>query len=403
MNYLAYTPSCEAYIASAQNGKMKCYDVSKDIANLSITLRTNDSSEFTLRLANKNRKYDGLFQSMDRIAIYANKTERYRLLTGYINSVTALQLYGGEIELHGYCPIYRLQQLYWDPRLKASSELLSVEDSPFDNAVERVIYNLLVNVGGYDRKNIALGSIPFTVVSWAREMYEAQTKDLEQAVNVVKAFDETLGNHGPQLTSAGTASYSFNGTIAEGENLEIAWDFLYNQLKWTKIAAAACIGTWMCESGCDPTSIEGIFDEPLQIGPRKKAAMEDWQGYCLGSLFPAYAGRLSINHAAYRGTDGIFYPGIAIAGYTGPRVNDLFDAAKRVKKPWYSWEANFELFASELGDRYAYLQSDDFQKDPNIGSAVNKFVLCYEMPGGIPAAWLANRINNAQGVLNRFG
>ena len=151
----------------------------------------------------------------------------------------------------------------------------------------------------------------------------------------------------------------------------------------------------MAESALDPTGVEGIYDEPYHMGPRKTAAMANPQDYTINTLFPLYEGRIKISKSAYVARDGLYYPGIGLAGYTGPRVSDLMDYAKAHGLPWYSLEANMGLFESELSTRYSYLLTDDFKNCNNIEDAVVKFVLCYENPGGIPQSWYANRINYA--------
>lgn len=206
MNYLAYTPSCEAYIASNNNGEVKYYDVSKDIASLEVSLKTNDASSFTLRLSNKNRKYDGLFSSMDRIVLYATKTERYRLLTGYINETTVLQMYAGDIVIRGFCALYRLQRLYWDKGLEASQALMQQKDFDWSGDIVQTARKLLTYVGGYPYDSIAIGEVPQQVIDWAREIYLTQKGDVEQAGRVMDAFDKMLKEHGPVMSGGGSSS-----------------------------------------------------------------------------------------------------------------------------------------------------------------------------------------------------
>ena len=207
MNYLTYSPSCEAYIAANDNGVIKYYDVTQDISGMSVTLNINDASTFTISLSNKLRKYDGLFQSMDRVRIVSTKTERYALMTGYITDVTALQMYAGDIQIRGKCPIYRLQQTFWDPGLIASQELMGIGYSGFDmNGYVDVVYNLLMQVGGYNEENIMIGDMPQSVVDFAREVYSSQSGGLEQTESMLKAFDDVLSTHGPKFSAPPAAA-----------------------------------------------------------------------------------------------------------------------------------------------------------------------------------------------------
>ena len=64
------------------------------------------------------------------------------------------------------------------------------------------------------------------------------------------------------------------------------------------------MGNISCESGFDPTSVEGIFNEKFQIGSRKNEMFKNPSGYCQ-KLWSDYASvGISINEAQYRGADG---------------------------------------------------------------------------------------------------
>lgn len=204
-NYLTYTPSCEAYIeTTVADGTKKYYDVSEDIAHMEIARIANESSSFNITLSNKNRKYNGLFSAMDRIVIYASKTERYRMLTGYITSVDVFTLYSGDFHISGKCSLYQLQNMFWDPGLDAvqkqlKGQLSSVDDSWMGPA--NLAYFMLQNVGGWQPHMIGIGAMPGQVMEWAQEMYLAQKGDIEQAEKVLEEFYEMMHTHSNQIAS----------------------------------------------------------------------------------------------------------------------------------------------------------------------------------------------------------
>lgn len=222
MNYLAYTPSCELYIASNNNGEVKYYDVSEDISSMSVVRNVNNPSTFSVVLSNKNRKYNGLFKPMDRVAIFATKTERYRLLTGYITSVDVFTLYSGDFKMSGLCSLYQLQEKFWDPGLEASQSILAIDDAKSfaDAGYWQPTYKMLNLVAGWRDDQIRISeAIPDSVIQWASEMYAAQKGDIEQAESVLKAFDKTLKEHGPSFSSAGGVAGGSDGAESGGVNL----------------------------------------------------------------------------------------------------------------------------------------------------------------------------------------
>ena len=73
---------------------------------------------------------------------------------------------------------------------------------------------------------------------------------------------------------------------------------------------AGILGNLQTESGIDPTSIQGIFNEPYQIGPTKQAKLD--------------AGGFSGNST-----------GLGLGQWTGPRAQSLLDYAKAKNGNWY--------------------------------------------------------------------
>ena len=216
MNYLTYAPSVDVYIAATRNGTTKYYDVSQDISSCKVTRRVNDASSFSLTLSNKNRKYNGLFMAMDRITIYATKTEKTRLLTGYITEVDAFSLYAKDINISGKCSLYQLQQTYWDNLLLASQQMVKTNyTDPFgDGGLWKAAYNMIVQVGHWSEDSVLIASdIPQSVIDWAASVYATQKGDIEQSESVMKSFERALKEHGPSLGAASTS-----GSIIDSES-----------------------------------------------------------------------------------------------------------------------------------------------------------------------------------------
>lgn len=142
-----------------------------------------------------------------------------------------------------------------------------------------------------------------------------------------------------------------------GENVKDIWKFLTSN-GYTKEAAAGIMGNWMCESHCDPTTMEGYyleqFDQNALNGSNE--AMDAWTRYYLENYGS------DLDHSAYEGGDGHLYPGIGLAQWTGPRGKALFDFAKTQGKKWTDLACQLSYFASEM----------DQNIRGNVKDAVNK-------------------------------
>lgn len=110
---------------------------------------------------------------------------------------------------------------------------------------------------------------------------------------------------------------------------------------------AGVLGNFSTESGIDPTTIEGIYDEDHNIsGPRHQNAMKDWDAYVRGPLSDAYVGFTGSggpikNPGGYTASDGKMYPGIGMGQYTGGGAMTFLNFAEQMGVAWYS--VDFQL------------------------------------------------------------
>ena len=243
MKYLTYQPSVEAYIVHVgKDGAESHYDVSPDIVACRVTRNEDAPSTFSMTVRNKKNKYSGRFLPMDKITIYATKTRRIRLFTGYVTSAPQYTLFEEDMELSGSCVLYLLQVFYWDASLVSSNALLynqyGVGDytGEVDSGYWRVGSGLLTQVAGWNKDRIKVGSIPTEVVLWASEMYKAKLEDTS-GVDIVNDFMSMLQsckstiNIGGATASGGVSNSTEKPTVMSGTMSKMDSDgWTYNEI-----------------------------------------------------------------------------------------------------------------------------------------------------------------------------
>ena len=163
------------------------------------------------------------------------------------------------------------------------------------------------------------------------------------------AMINNQGQYDVAVTDCGTVISQNAEKVAEATNTEAIT--LDNAKKvWSVFKAyglsneqiAGILGNWSVESGIDPSGFEGIYSEHFQpTGPKHTDAYNNMNAWT-ESLFSQYAAQgLGINHAAYKGSDGNYYPGLGLGQWTGGNGEKLIVAAKSVNKNWY--DLDFQL------------------------------------------------------------
>ena len=119
---------------------------------------------------------------------------------------------------------------------------------------------------------------------------------------------------------------SFDG---EFEDMEEAAEYIYQALSGMGITdenIAGMLGNWQIESGIDPTSVETIFDEPFEIGPKKQRAVD--ADFDIKKIDAAYAAKYPTIKQA----------GVGLGGWTNDRNVKLMDFAEDKNGEWHSMD-----------------------------------------------------------------
>lgn len=201
------------------------------------------------------------------------------------------------------------------------------------------------------------------------------------------AYNAFFGNNSSDATATNlsyNSSNSSNITLSGNSQADQIWNYLTGSGGYSKNAAAGIMGCWHHESNNNSQRIEGDYLNGFpgyDTVVNSQSAMDSWT---TNKLFPAYArSGVSINKAAYKGTDGHYYPGIGLAQWTGPRGYDLFQYSKQTGKNWGSLENQLAFFNSEMEQRGLKAQMNSTSSPED---AAHKFLDGYEMYNGYGAS-----------------
>lgn len=220
MDVLSYSPSIALYVET-DGGVL---DMTDDLVSLSVSRKLDAASSMSAKVSNPKGKYNGLIKPMDRFTAYASKGSPNdrgyrRLITGYVSKVDRFTLYGADMSISGYDALYRLQRLYWDPKLSESVQFLheafggmrTIGATTYADGIRR----LVTEVGGMPSDMVLIqNDVPREIASAAYDLYVAQQADytfLEQVRRDIEAMVRASslssgGSSGSSGAGAGTAS-----------------------------------------------------------------------------------------------------------------------------------------------------------------------------------------------------
>ena len=275
---LVYSPDVRIVIGSGN----KEYDVSRDLVRGGVDRKTNSVSSLTFDLANKGLKYNGAFKRMDRVVVWMRRIAWVQVFSGYLDSVPVKQLYPGTVTFRASCTLKRLLHTWWDPGLANSMALFDqnkanqtgetdpetgLDYGQRDSGLGNLLQNLLVEVGGWDPKQIRVQDFPTGFAEYMAENLEK----LDNSVNV-KKFEDLMGLNssaggvvdgggsavvGPVAPPANGSTYNMDEIVNIAAQAGVPQDQLAN---CTAIAWAESKGDYKIQS---PPNSNGTVDQGL--------------------------------------------------------------------------------------------------------------------------------------------
>lgn len=206
-----------------------------------------------------------------------------QVFTGYLDTTPYLQLFPGTCSLKASCTLKRLQYTYWDPGIQFTREFLTkynwlpnpqtgTINNPSalksdknkdgagpgtpaeltDGGIATLLYAVMHDIGKWDNGELVIESMPKSVMQSAQDIFNNLATDDEALQKEVESFlSDLIG----QYSSGGGGMTSGGGsvTMRGNTNAEKIFNYFVDRGLSTT-AAAAFVGNFQLESGCDPSS-----------------------------------------------------------------------------------------------------------------------------------------------------
>ena len=207
--------------------------------------------------------------------------------------------------------------------------------------------------------------------------------------------------------SSSSSSYASSGTDSDWMNLDKEtrtkkiWDYLIKN-GYDKAAAAGMMGNWEMEGQCNPNGIECDYLYKSGTIPGIDKATDAAKSndlldkYTLEHVFPAYArSGVSLAKNAYKGTDGHWYPGFGLIGWTGPNAQKLLEFSKSINKDWRRLDTQLDMINTEKDKIQAAING----KSASDAAAI--YARKFEN-SQMPSSWVTKRQGFANDYYRKF-
>lgn len=230
MKTFVYSPDVRVVILSGGRE----YDVSQNVVRGQLFRRENSASTFVCELTNKNNQYTengGLFDRMDRIAVYMKRINWVQVFSGYLDTVPFAQMWAGNINIKATCTLKRLLYTYWNPNLAQSAVVFNqmamvgaavngvsdIQGASTDTGLGDLLGNLVCWVGGWSPSNVHIQDFPLNFYSSmeaefrriqiqngaSTEAFKTLLEGYDHSTGVMSAADQKYLSTGPGLGPQG--------------------------------------------------------------------------------------------------------------------------------------------------------------------------------------------------------
>lgn len=246
---LTYSPNIWVQV-DTDSGQL---DLSADVINGQIQRIENGISQCALVINNKNAQYSNILKPMDRIVVWLQRVTKVQVFSGYLNSAPFIDLYPTTATITASCSLKRLQHTWFNTGLQSTQDLLNqnnyiangkwADPNSTDYGIGKMLVEVLAQVANWDRSEIHIGNFPSQFLA----LYQKYV-DLGNYETAITALESIMGLS-PSSTSTG------NPTLVGNSNAGKIFNYMVTQ-GLSAIQAAAVVGNFMQESGCNPNSVQ---------------------------------------------------------------------------------------------------------------------------------------------------
>jgi hypothetical protein len=256
---LLYSPQIRVRVATRDRGIL---DISDDLVQGGLNIRTNAVHTFSFQLQNVQRKYDTVLRPMDRIVVEMKRVSWVRVFSGYLNNGPIFSVWPRVLNITASCTLKRLQFWYWDSSTTKATTLItetmlgggantrtpgSIADGAVgaipgvgdallgagargvggitgqDGAVRETAVRVLTEVVGWPQEKIHIAEIPNDWYKLAEQLYNQVWKEIEVPLSLIGDFSSG-GTVGGTAVSGGGGGLLANGALAPGSYGGKAYD-----------------------------------------------------------------------------------------------------------------------------------------------------------------------------------
>lgn len=177
MKTLVYAPSARMIIAHGN----RQYDLSGDLVSGGVVRPENAAASVQFVCNNRDLRYNGLFDRMDRVIVFLKRVKSIQVFSGYLDDTPYLQLYPGTVTFRATCTMKRLMHTWWDPSLIESQALFQGSGGAATDVVGdgtttagtkpigSILRDVLTQVGGWDADKIHIENFPMKFLDLAKQ------------------------------------------------------------------------------------------------------------------------------------------------------------------------------------------------------------------------------------------
>ena len=197
-------------------------------------------------------------------------------------------------------------------------------------------------------------------------------------------------NQSSTTSSSGSSQSSTSSNGSNKDQKRTIWNYLKKK-GFNDYAISGAMGCWQAESGNRADIVEGYYANSYPGNNVVLANRQSLNDYTSNNLFEYYKSKnIGINKSGYLAKDGLYYPGLGLAQWTGDRARTLLDYAEQNGKNFRNLDTQLDYFWKEFEERSGL--KDRMNSSTSPQDATTKFLDGFEMYDG----WHTTKTGSSQ-------